>query len=110
MAEEISYKKMTRKADKDLEGKVIAKLGKQSNQKLKHIRIHFGIPICFLCVKRLLFGYKFGALKLQRSIAAQFCFQSNYFLRGKSQDFCQISFCFRRQIRMINIAHIKVYR
>lgn len=29
------YKKMTRKADKHLEGKVIAKHGKQSNQKLK---------------------------------------------------------------------------
>ena len=29
------YKKMTRKADKHLEGKVIAKHGKQNNQKLK---------------------------------------------------------------------------
>ena len=35
MADEIVYKKMTRKADKGLEGKVIAKHGKQTNQKLK---------------------------------------------------------------------------
>ena len=35
MADEIIYKKMTRKADKGLEGKVIAKHGKQTNQKLK---------------------------------------------------------------------------
>ena len=34
-ADEIVYKKMTRKADKGLEGKVIAKHGKQTNQKLK---------------------------------------------------------------------------
>ena len=35
MAYEITYKKMTRKADKGLEGKVVAKHGKQTNQKLK---------------------------------------------------------------------------
>ena len=35
MADEIVYKKVTRKADKGLEGKVIAKHGKQTNQKLK---------------------------------------------------------------------------
>jgi len=35
MADEIVYKKMTRKADKGLEGKVIAKHGKQTNQTLK---------------------------------------------------------------------------
>lgn len=35
MADEIIYKKITRKADKSLEGKVIAKHGKQINQKLK---------------------------------------------------------------------------
>ncbi len=35
MADEIIYKKMTRKADKGLDGKVIAKHGKQTNQKLK---------------------------------------------------------------------------
>ena len=35
MAEEIIYKKITRKADKGLEGKVVAKHGKQTNQKLK---------------------------------------------------------------------------
>ena len=35
MADEIVYKKMTRKADKGLDGKVIAKHGKQTNQKLK---------------------------------------------------------------------------
>ena len=35
MADEIVYKKMTRKADKGLEGKVVAKHGKQTNQKLK---------------------------------------------------------------------------
>ena len=35
MADEIIYKKMTRKADKGLEGKVVAKHGKQTNQKLK---------------------------------------------------------------------------
>ena len=35
MADEIVYKKVTRKADKGLEGKVIAKHGKQINQKLK---------------------------------------------------------------------------
>lgn len=33
MADEIVYKKVTRKADKGLEGKVIAKHGKQTNQK-----------------------------------------------------------------------------
>ena len=33
MADEIVYKKMTRKADKGLEGKVIAKHGKQTNLK-----------------------------------------------------------------------------
>ena len=31
MADEIIYKKMTRKADKGLEGKVVAKHGKQTN-------------------------------------------------------------------------------
>ena len=35
MADEIVYKKMTRKADKGLEGEVVAKHGKQTNQKLK---------------------------------------------------------------------------
>ena len=35
MADEIVYKKVTRKADKGLEGKIIAKHGKQTNQKLK---------------------------------------------------------------------------
>ena len=35
MADEIVYKKVTRKADKGLEGKVIAKHGKQTNQKLR---------------------------------------------------------------------------
>ena len=35
MADEIVYKKMTRKADRGLEGKVVAKHGKQTNQKLK---------------------------------------------------------------------------
>lgn len=35
MPDEIVYKKVTRKADKGLEGKVIAKHGKQTNQKLK---------------------------------------------------------------------------
>ena len=35
MADEIVYKKMTRKADKSLENKIIAKHGKQTNQKLK---------------------------------------------------------------------------
>ena len=35
MAEEIVYKKVTRKADKGLEGKIIAKHGKQKDQKLK---------------------------------------------------------------------------
>lgn len=35
MADEIVYKKITRKADKGLEGKIIAKHGKQTNQKLK---------------------------------------------------------------------------
>ena len=35
MADEIIYKKMTRKADKSLENKIIAKHGKQANQKLK---------------------------------------------------------------------------
>ena len=35
MADEIVYKKVTRKADKGLEGKVIARHGKQTNQKLK---------------------------------------------------------------------------
>ena len=35
MAEEIIYKKVTRKADKGLEGKIIAKHGKQKDQKLK---------------------------------------------------------------------------
>lgn len=35
MADEIVYKKVTRKADRGLEGKVIAKHGKQVNQKLK---------------------------------------------------------------------------
>ena len=35
MADEIVYKKAIRKADKGLEGKVIAKHGKQTNQKLK---------------------------------------------------------------------------
>lgn len=35
MADEIVYKKVTRKADKGLEGKVVAKHGKQTNQKLK---------------------------------------------------------------------------
>ena len=35
MADEVIYKKMTRKADKGLEGKVVAKHGKQTNQKLK---------------------------------------------------------------------------
>ena len=34
MADEIVYKKVTRKADKGLEGKVVAKHGKQTNQKL----------------------------------------------------------------------------
>ena len=35
MADEIVYKKVTRKADKGLEGKVIAKHGKQKEQRLK---------------------------------------------------------------------------
>lgn len=35
MADEIVYKKVTRKADKGLEGKAVAKHGKQTNQKLK---------------------------------------------------------------------------
>ena len=35
MADEIVYKKVTRKADKGVEGKIIAKHGKQTNQKLK---------------------------------------------------------------------------
>lgn len=35
MADEIGYTKMTRKADKSLENKIIAKHGKQANQKLK---------------------------------------------------------------------------
>ena len=35
MADEIVYKKITRKADKGLEGKIVAKHGKQTNQKLK---------------------------------------------------------------------------
>ena len=35
MADEIVYKKVTRKADKGLEGKVIATPGKQTNLKLK---------------------------------------------------------------------------
>lgn len=35
MADEIVYKKVTRKADKGLEGKVVTKHGKQTNQKLK---------------------------------------------------------------------------
>ena len=35
MSDEITYKKVTRKADKGLEGKIIAKHGKQTNQKLK---------------------------------------------------------------------------
>ena len=35
MADEIIYKKKSRKADKGLEGMVIAKHGKQTNQKLK---------------------------------------------------------------------------
>ena len=35
MAEEVVYKKMTRKADKGLEGKIIAKHGKQKEQRLK---------------------------------------------------------------------------
>lgn len=35
MADENVYKKVTRKADKGLEGKVVAKHGKQTNQKLK---------------------------------------------------------------------------
>lgn len=34
MADEIVYKKMARKADKGLEGKVITKHGKQTSQKL----------------------------------------------------------------------------
>ena len=35
MADEIVYKKVTRKAYQLLEGKVVAKHGKQTNQKLK---------------------------------------------------------------------------
>ena len=35
MADEVVYKKMTRKADKGLEGKIVAKHGKQANQRLK---------------------------------------------------------------------------
>ena len=35
MAEEVVYKKITRKADRLLEGKVVAKHGKQANQRLK---------------------------------------------------------------------------
>ena len=35
MSDKPVYKKITRKADKGLEGKVIAKHGKQTNQKLK---------------------------------------------------------------------------
>lgn len=35
MADEIVYKKMTRKADQGLQGKVVAKHGKQANQRLK---------------------------------------------------------------------------
>ena len=35
MADEIVYKKATRKADKGLEGRIIAKHGKQKDQKLK---------------------------------------------------------------------------
>lgn len=37
MADEIVYKKVTRKADKGLEGKVVAKHGKQTNQKPKKL-------------------------------------------------------------------------
>lgn len=35
MADEIVYKKMTRKADKSLENRITVKHGKQTNQKLK---------------------------------------------------------------------------
>ena len=35
MADEVVYKKVTRKADRLLEGKVVAKHGKQANQRLK---------------------------------------------------------------------------
>ena len=35
MADEVIYKKMTRKADKGLEGKIVAKHGKQKEQRLK---------------------------------------------------------------------------
>ena len=35
MSDEIVYKKVTRKTDKGLEGKIVAKHGKQTNQKLK---------------------------------------------------------------------------
>ena len=42
MADEIVYKKVTRKADRLLEGKVIAKHGKQTNQKLKtYVVLHY---------------------------------------------------------------------
>lgn len=42
MADEIVYKKVTRKADKGLEEKVIAKHGKQTNQKLKtYVVLHY---------------------------------------------------------------------
>ena len=35
MADEIVYKKIARKADKGLDGKIVVKHGKQTNQKLK---------------------------------------------------------------------------
>ena len=46
MADEIVYKKMTRKADKGLEGKVVAKHGKQTNQKLKPYVVMEYLPKC----------------------------------------------------------------
>ena len=45
MADEIVYKKMTRKADKGLEGKVVAKHGKQTNQKLKDHEFFIGVNL-----------------------------------------------------------------
>ena len=40
MADEIVYKKVTRKADKGLEGKVIAKHGKDSSEMPGEISVH----------------------------------------------------------------------
>ena len=45
MADEVVYKKMTRKADAHLEGKVVAKHGKQGNQRLKTYIVLPGFPL-----------------------------------------------------------------